>query len=214
MTIERTSSTRKRVRGRIGATLVVYFIALAVVPVIVVVAVALNLVDRQMHQQVFNQLESVTQLKVNQIERYLAVAQGTLRQMTADRDQYLRMMSAAQGGGPISELAAALQDQLAAQSLFELFIYDLNGKILLHDGAPGGKVVVARLYFEPSLAGEYVQPPFYELTAGELNMVISRPLVGTTGNVVGVLAGRVSVDALNSIMTERAGLGDTGRHTW
>ena len=41
-------------------------------------------------------------------------------------------------------------------------------------------------------------------------MVITQPITDYSDAVVGVIAGRLNLDLLGSIMAERAGLGDTG----
>src|SRR5438876_1024487 len=72
------------------------------------------------------------------------------------------------------------------------------------------QVVNRQPYFAPSLQDRYLQPPFYALGTGELTMVFSHPLLDANQQTVGVLAGRLDINTLGQIMTERAGLGSTG----
>src|SRR6185369_8078232 len=73
-----------------------------------------------------------------------------------------------------------------------------------------GKLVLRQPYFAARLEGVYLQPPFYTLEKGELTVVYTRPLRDASNKLLGVLAGRLNLETLRQIMTERAGLGDTG----
>ena len=59
------------------------------------------------------------------------------------------------------------------------------------------------------MKGQYIEQPSYSLTFGKMMVIVSAPII-EDGTVVGVLAGRASLQSLNDIMLERAGLGDTG----
>jgi signal transduction histidine kinase len=101
---------------------------------------------------------------------------------------------------------------LVVQEAFsEFFLYDTEGTIAVSTNpVQVGKVVRQKPYFEPSLQGVQIQTPFYELQSENLTVVASRPVFNDAGQLVGVLAGRLSPGTFATIMTQRVGLGETG----
>jgi two-component system sensor kinase len=72
------------------------------------------------------------------------------------------------------------------------------------------KVVTLQPYFEHSLQGTYVTPPYYEIVTSELTMFVTHPIKNATGEIIGAAGGRLNIDVLRDVTGERAGLGDTG----
>lgn len=67
-------------------------------------------------------------------------------------------------------------------------------------------------YFREGIKQPFVQSPVFDvsLALNEPTMVVSRPILSPDGRVLGVLAGIVNLSALDEIISERAGLGETG----
>src|SRR5579859_775963 len=206
----------RRVRESIGISLVAVFIVLAVAPVAVVVATALYQLDQQARTQVTNQLQSIADIKSNQIVDWIADNQNVLKQFLANSTFDATLLQSLQGGeqqtAANQTLSQFLAEQYKAQTDFtEFFLYDMQGKILVSTAdRQVGKIVTAEPYYKASLANSYVQPPYYEVGAGDLNMMVSSPIANAQGDTVGVLAGRLNLDTLSAIMTQRSGLGNTG----
>jgi anti-anti-sigma regulatory factor/HAMP domain-containing protein len=202
--------------------LITAFVLLAVVPVILIEA-ATNTVSRSGAQaQVFNQLQSVADLKRDQIERWISDSTTALTfllsrpvsdQLSAfagmptppadEQAQIDRMLSQA-----ITPAGARTEHATRFRSLF-LFLPD--GRIVAaSDAALRGRTVVRQPYFKASQTADYVQPPYYELGSNELVMVITRRLLDSQGQVVAVLGGQLDLAALGEVMLSRSGLGDSG----
>jgi len=88
---------------------------------------------------------------------------------------------------------------------------DLQGRVVVStDQMQEDKIRYNEAYFQQGLRVPVVQPPFYDLGLDQMVIIAARPVRNTRGEVIGVLAGRANLDALDEIMSERAGLGETG----
>ncbi|MEO8394045.1 MAG: sensor histidine kinase [Chloroflexota bacterium] len=206
------SAVLRRFRSHISTTLVVWSVVLAVAPVAIILSFALNQADQQAHQQVIAQLESVASIKDSEIERWLS-DQGTILDLVMnDSDKEQAVIQLLQGDEPAQAVSGLLAEHLNGQQSFtEIFIYDPDGQIRTSTTeVQTGKIVRDQPYFKPSLTGNYIQPPYYEVSTSDLNIMVSRPILAADGSVMGVLAGRLQLGELSQIMTERAGLGNSG----
>ncbi len=220
--------------------LVIYFVGLAIVPVVVAQLITLSLTSQNATNAVVSQLQSVAVLKVNQLERWIQETQSTMGVILADPShysQFVRFLASPDsqttdqqaqintlllnvvGPTPTTATVAGITQDGAAQpfSLFkDLFLYDTSGHVVASsDDTLLGQIVNRQPYFGASLkdssaSNGYLQPPYYALASGELTMVLTYPLLDANKQVVGVLAGRLDMSTLGEIMTQRAGLGETG----
>jgi len=211
-------------RNQLRTRLVFSSVALVVVSIVIVTGFTLYQVYQQSQQQSFNQLESVAQLKENQIKHWidganeqlssiyseLIVDSGVPAFLKADNRQAAQADSIA---GQLQHTFEALaqENDVSTRTLTEAFIYDLRGSVIASSDASAiGKVVTIQPYFQPSLTADYIQTPYYAIGSDQLNMVITHPIIDDSGTIVGVVGGRLNLNLLGSIMAERAGLGDTG----
>src|SRR5262249_8063778 len=142
----------------------------------------------------------------------------------ADAGRYAKMAALVGADKPadatLTEINQYMHDTVAekrtgsdqALNLFkDLSLYDRNGTVVAaSDDILIGRVVNRQAYFEASLKGAALQAPFYALGTGELTMVLTYPIQDASKQTIGVLAGRLNLNTLGQIMTERAGLGNTG----
>ncbi len=190
-------------------SLVLYAMLLAVIPLASVVTVTLSRTSAQAREQVVNQLESVAELKRDQIVRWLNEANSALDLILANPNPYTVGIYNRAGSDAARR---SLQQTVSSQSLFtELFIYDSSGRIRVSsEEIQVGKVVSRQPYFASSLLSSHLQPPYYEVGTGELTMLITRPQFLPADDSALVMAARLNLDTLGDIMTERTGLGETG----
>lgn len=99
---------------------------------------------------------------------------------------------------------------LAYNSIEEIFIMDLAGKIVVST-RPGeeDKIKSNRPYFQHGKSGLFVQKIYFSMTLNQSALTISLPLK-TSKKTIGVLAARISLNTLSSIISKYAGLGTTG----
>jgi signal transduction histidine kinase len=211
-------------RNQLRTQLVFSSVALVVVSIAIVTGFTLYQVHQQSAQQTFNQLESVAQIKENQIELWLESTDEQLSVIFSELSVDGGVAAYLKTDEPTAPQAASLSNQLqhtfqaltqetdiGNQTLTEAFIYDLHGLIIASsDPTSISKVVTLQPYFQPSLSAEYTQTPYYAVGSDKLNMVTTHPITDDSGTIVGVIAGRLNLELLSSIMEERAGLGETG----
>ncbi|MBI5928060.1 MAG: GAF domain-containing protein [Chloroflexi bacterium] len=198
-------------------SLVLYFILLAVLPIVVISLVLIRQSSDQAEKQVFSQLQSVATLKEQELERWLSDGQNELQSVVADpvRNQKIFQLLSAPDADPVvrSSVNNALLAQKNVTNHFQEFVlYTPEGRIVAaSDDTQVGKVLTLQPYYQGSITNEsYIQPPYYEIGSGELTMYETIQLKNGSGEVVGVMAARLNLDVLNEIMTERGGLGSTG----
>jgi anti-anti-sigma regulatory factor/HAMP domain-containing protein len=202
--------------------LITAFVLLAVIPVILIEA-ATNTVSRSGAQvQVFNQLQSVADLKRDQIERWISDSTTALTFLLS-RPVSEQLIAFTNTPTPTADEQAQI-DRILSQVITpagaigehatrfrSLFLYLPDGRIVAaSDAALRGRTVIRQPYFKASQTADYVQPPYYELGSNELAMVITRRLLDSDGQLVSVLGGQLDLDALGEMMLSRSGLGDSG----
>lgn len=199
--------------------LVFSFVLLATVPLLTAMSFALIKMRMQTEHQVINQLESVAELKYDQINRWLDANALVLDSFLGDPDHHAQLMAFA--AAPDAMQQSAINQKLRNLSelhvttnggyFHKFFLYNRAGNIVAaSDPADLDKVVVDQPYFTSSLGQPFVQPPYYAAGNDTLGMIITRPLRDSRGQTVGILAGQVNLEALGQIMLERTGLGVSG----
>lgn len=187
---------------------------LAVLPVLIVTFAILNRTGSQARDQVYDQLDSVAELKSDQILRWLD--EGNLAMDTVLSGPHSEEFANATNPQTSSiqqraEVSDILAGAVESQYFKRLFIYDQNGRIILSsDPADVGKNVKGEPYFEIGLHADYIQSPIPDASTKQSVMYITRPLRSGKIQASGVLVGELNIDTLADIMTERTGLGQSG----
>ena len=203
--------------GTIRTRLLVAFVALILLVTTVNGVVSAVMGYRSGQEQVIAQLESVAALKEAEIETWVDSLQAELDTMLTGENagQYIRVVLQEESPNPADyqEAHDRLQGrfQKSLNWLEETFMMDLKGHVSLSsDATQEGKIHVGGAYFQRGLENFYVHPPSYSPSMGQMSVLVTQPVLDQRGAVVGVLAGRASMDTLSKIMLERAGLGQTG----
>ncbi len=211
-------------RRQLRWNMILYFVVLAIAPVVIVQVITLMLTTQDARAGVIRQLDSVAEIKANQLQRWIQESQGAIGLILANPVSRADMTALLSSSSPDPAQQAKVNqlfqnmiayrpaaEGLALNTFKDLFLYDREGHVVAaSDDTLIGQVVSRQPYFESSLQGEHLQPPFYALGTGELTMVFAHPLVDSNNQAIGVLAGRLDIDTLGQIMTQRAGLGNTG----
>jgi GAF domain-containing protein/HAMP domain-containing protein len=205
--------------GTLRSRLLASFVGATLLPVIIIGISLLVLGVQRERQQVSSQLESVAILKENEINTWvddlqsdlaLALSSDIVAQQAVTLLQHPTDPSMTQLAD--TALRSHLDQVLRKTGRFEEFLLlDLLGNVVLatdavHQGESHGN----DLYFRDGLRGLYVQRPYYSASDVQVLQFAAIPVKNALGEVEGVLAGRASLAALNTIMAERAGLGETG----
>lgn len=209
---------------RLQTRLILYFVLLAVGSIIIVTGVALVQVRNQSNTQVLAQLESVAQLKQSQINEWLRSSRTALNIIKVNLVRHTEIINHLQGAeldaDVVKRIDTSLLQDIAGQMssnatereiLEEIFVYNPEGRIVsASERSVLNRVVTLQPYFRPSLAGEYIQSPYYDVSTGELTMMLTTPIINPAGILVGVVAGRLNIEVLREVTAERSGLGETG----
>jgi GAF domain-containing protein len=197
--------------------LLLAFILLAVLPVLITGTVAGFISAQGLRTEAFNRLDAVSSLKEGEIQTLLNVLQTNLGLISEDQAAQQGIVAFLQGTAENESANKVLvRNEITNFNkrtgyFTEIFIMDLNGKILLStDSTQEEKIQVNQEFFKEGLLGPYIAPPAYEVGLSNYSIVISQPVTNWTGRTVGVLAGRVNLTTLNEIMQTRGGLGNTG----
>jgi len=216
--------TKLPVWRRLRWNLILYFVVLAVAPIAAAQGITLWLTSQNAEAGVINQLQSVGTLESNQLHRWLQTTQSAMDFVLADPSRHAQFVDFLTSGASdfakqteinqflsniVSDQTQGAQHDL--KSFKNLFIYDTSGHVVAaSDSVIVDRIVIRQPYFANSLKAGYLQPPFYGLLTGELTIVLTRPLLDASNKTVGVVAGELDINTLGQIMTERAGLGNTG----
>ncbi len=194
--------------------LIFYFVLLATLPVLSVTYVILLRTSAQATNQVYNQLDSVAELKQDQILRWLNEGKLVMDTFLSDLNQNRLAVFAASkllDSREQTDVNKLLVAAVNSRYFTRMFIYNTGGRVIASsDPTDIGKDVTDQLYFEVSLYANYIQPPLAEPATGRMVMYMTRPLRIGKSDATGVLAGQFDIDALAEIMTKRTGLGESG----
>ncbi len=197
-------------------SLALTFVLLVIIPAALIGVITASRVNTMARNQATSQLESVAELKSQEITRWLADSQALLSVLMSDELSYSRFLlltslDIGSGASLQRTFGEVFRSTVAVHPNFsEFFFYDETGYILTSSNPIQiGKIVARQPYFDTSLKVPYTQPPYYEPGSDQLTMIITRPLVNK-GETVGVLAGRLNITNLGVVMGERTGLGESG----
>lgn len=210
----------ERRSGTIRTQLFIAFMAMVLLPAIVISGVTGVLGARSGRQQAFNQLESVATLKEAEISAWVHDLQTDLDVVALSGTETGRRIRTLLAAAPDSIDDQDTRDELQvyfeqfigqAERYEELFLMNLEGRVILSTNvAQEGKIYANEAYFREGLARNHVQPPLFYPSLARTTVIAARPIPDEDGQVLGVLAGRASMATLSQIMEERAGLGETG----
>ncbi|MBN8654793.1 MAG: GAF domain-containing protein [Anaerolineae bacterium] len=193
-------------------------ILLVLIPALSTTLISTYISSQGLTNAAYDQLESVATLKENQIRTWLDTLQTSLELVFADQESIKRVaivIDKEEGNDAIieeSKLRFDLGRYNGLSGYFtEIFIMDTDGVVVLSTlRDQEGKIFSNQFFFTEGIKGSYVNSPIFEPAFSNYSIIISQPLFGQNGKILGVLAGRVNLSTLNDIMNERAGLGETG----
>ena len=193
-------------------------ILLVLIPALITTLTSTYISSRGLTTDSFDQLESVATLKENQVRTWLNTLQTSLELVFSDQASVQRVANVinAEEDNDVFIEKAKLRFDLGRYNglsgyFTEIFIMNTDGVVVLSTVKDQeGKIFSNQTFFSEGIKGPYINPPIFEPSFSNYSIIISQPLVSQNGKALGVLAGRVNLSTLNDIMSERAGLGETG----
>lgn len=203
----------RRGPGSIRARLLRAFLLIVIVAVVILTFASIAVSLGSARRQILDKLESVATLKQAEIELWLDGLRIDLKGMsrTVDMAAFLRPEPSGRAG-PGEAPFEGLRDYMREAGLFdEVFLMDGGGRVVASTNPEqAGKINKRQSYFTKGLEGPSFCQPFYYPPLDRMEIVASLPVTDGRGAVLGVLAGRASIGALERILSERAGLGTSG----
>jgi len=203
----------------IRTRLLVCFALVALVPVLAVSLASLGVAYYTARRQVTDRLESLAAVKqsdieiaIHDLEQDLVIASNT----DCAFERISVVLTLAQDHKHYGFYNRAVRKRLQglvgqSPQLEEIFLLDLRGEVTLStDEEQEGQDCGEQRFFNEGLAGPYAQLPF-QLDGGPESVIVAIPILGQQGRPLGVMAARGDVGRMNDILSERTGLGDTGK---
>ncbi len=184
---------------------------------------------RNGREQAIDRLQLVAMLREVEIEGWSADVRGRLGEAVdqAPEQRYVE----AQVAETMSALIDSSQDSLEYQeahdallsrfnqwldrspSFHTVFFINRDGEVLASSNPElEGQVLAEETYFKRGTSRPFVAPLAYDDSLGQAAVLVSRPLLGEYGRLLGVLVGRADAVALEEVMRleKQSGLGNTG----
>ncbi len=208
-------------QASIRTRLLTIFIVLALLPALGVGVISTLVSANQVQQQVLTQLDAISALKMTDIKAWaenlhtnLLLAQPAVSDL-----YYMRVLFTDPNDADMTLYRSTYDTEvrrfrqiISEGGVFdELFIVSLDGVVRLStDEDHVGLNERGYPYFEAGLVKSTVSPLYLSQVTGTRIMVVAAPIQEADGDVVALLAGRVNLTYLNTIMLDRSGLGRTG----
>ncbi|MEZ5334300.1 MAG: methyl-accepting chemotaxis protein [Methanolobus sp.] len=210
--------------------LIAIMLALSLIPLLLVSAISYSQASVALQEDAFEKLTAIKAIKTNQIEDYFDQKKSEVYIFSEDPAvvESLPLFAEAFKGGTGSaewkaldaEYSPLMEDLITEFGYYDLFLIDTEGNIVytVAKEADLGTNLVNGQYSNSNLASayklgnseiSYVDMEMYE-PSDEPAMFIAGPVHDENGNKIGVLAFQMSVEAIDAIMNERSGLGETG----
>ncbi|MBM3151025.1 MAG: HAMP domain-containing protein [Chloroflexi bacterium] len=204
--------------GRLFFRILASFLVIVFIPIVIISAASVvNSIDIE-RQYTYNTLENITVQKEMDLLAWSADLQDDLRlalQSTSEQNSIATMLSL-----PQEILIAAMQPRVTAYldtillqtgRYNELFVMDEAGVVqaATNPDRLGADYSAEAVYLYGN-SSIYVQPPSTDTTTGLVSIYVARPIISDNGDVLGVIAGRASLDSILPVVSSRSGLGETG----
>ncbi len=205
---------------KIGSKLILIVALLVVICISISAAVYYSVAGQTIEKRIEAQLESIAVLKENQFNDFIEGRMKDVESIAKEKffvenfagEQKVHAGQEAEPAAYHQNIMQLLSERLADKKNFlEFFILDMDGQVHLStDEAQEGNFRSNEPYFTEGRNGTYLQNFYYDAALQQPATTISAPIRDDEGNVIGILAGRVDLNRISSIMTERSGLGETG----
>ncbi len=194
---------------------------LSVITAIIVPAVSYFMTRQSLQESVFARLEVATTLKEAELKRWVDdnVADIYLLAGSYEFKAYgQRLLESPEDSTEFLDAYNALSTYLSTFLLNKpnveeiLILSERNGKVVLATIASHqGDYRSTEAYYLQGRENTYVQNIYTSLLTGELSMTIATPMFATDSlETIGVLVFQLNLERLDRIISERAGLGETG----
>jgi HAMP domain-containing protein len=205
---------------RIGNKLLMLLSTIVILSVlstaIVLYFLTASIVDRMMSAH----LESVSVLKTNQLKAFEQKQTEAIQEIAIDQD-LIKYMNSFHAGGEATDISdeeteedlisSAMNSTLAYTDFNEVSILTKEGIVdFSTDIFQKDKDMSGEMYFSEGRSKVYFSPFYYSRSLLEPAITVSAPIMDRDGRLLGVASASVNIIQISNVVTEAAGLGETG----
>ena len=205
----------------ISRKLVISVILISVSPVVMLVYFVLENAENRQRHAAYERLEGVAILKETELNRFLESKMRAIEKaagLDLFLEEIINMAAASDGDTRVWEEARRsgvrkILDSIRAidPDFEEVFFITAGGEIFVStDVFQEGKLASRKDFFKEAQEKTFISDIFFSLQIDQLALTVSTPVKSGSGARAGVLVGRVNLSAVDTIMRERIGLGETG----
>ncbi len=204
---------------KIGLKLILIIGTVAIISIALTGTVYYFIAQQSIEKRVEAQLETAAILKENNINDFIKERANEIEAVAKEKaliSNYIGLLEANDSQETVMLYNANIKQLLNErivnkENFFELFILNLNGKIILStDESQDGKFKSSEEYFIKGKKEIYFQNFYYDIDLRQPVMTIAMPIKDNKGKILGVLAGKLNLNKISNVMIERSGLGETG----
>lgn len=210
---------RRRYRGSLRGRLAAFLIAFSMIPILIIETISLTLETNSTRQRLQDTLNAVITLKESQVNQWVYDVQTSLN-AEIERDADTRRMTILLRAQPAAAVFQAVYGEqrdifnsvIASRGLFEeIMLINARGETVLSTNQDQeGKIVASRDFFRQGIKEAILMPPTYDITLGKIALIAAQPITDREYGNIGVIAARINLNAINKIMLERTGMGESG----
>jgi diguanylate cyclase (GGDEF)-like protein len=167
-------------------------------------------------KQLLHKLETVAESRVDEIRAFLQAEKGAVEQLSEDKVIH-RFLSASRGGQVYQRKFQEVKTvskyrEEVGRHLYDLFLLDKEGMTVASTTENDvGKDRSQEDSFLGGKEGVHITDPYFSEGRRARCLAFSAPVLDYgTGDLLGVVVSRLSMEALDEITTDRSGLGQTG----
>lgn len=203
----------------IRARLLASSLILALLPPMIVATVFGVIFINNGRNQTLEQMQGVVQLKRAQLDLWVGSLQSslkTLREETGAVERFEAILTLPESNPRRLLALQALQQRFSRMvesnaDFDEVLLMSVEGDVILStDLSQLGKRFAQRKFFIFGKSGPYINPPFYDAALNRTVMWLSLPVYNRADVLIGVLAARPNALVFNKIVSQQAGLGQSG----
>ncbi|RJP48854.1 MAG: GAF domain-containing protein [Anaerolineaceae bacterium] len=207
-------------RTNLTARLIFLFTTLSAIIIAIIALISFVNARNALTQSVYERLDAVSTLKEEELNRWIFDKQNEIVFLSrrSELNRNLRTLAAHDEDTSFyqaahNSLTIFLTTESSNLTSFQelILLSPVGGKILVSTEQENeGQYRVSDSYYSQGRLGLYIQKVYTSPQTGKPTLTISAPVYDTQGNLVGVLAAHLDLERLDSVILQRAGLGETG----
>ena len=216
---------------RLKSKLISGFLGASLVPLIIISAVSLFIIDKSLFESNIDKLENVRSIKKKQIENYfaerfgdlyiLSLAEITLNSINTAEKLFSYGVDSVEYKRGIKVFDKYYNEYIKTYNYYDLFLIDNKGNIIYtaaKEDDIGKNLIQDKIVNNSGLSKVFQKAEngitssdfeWYDVS-GEPASFLASPVKDNDGKNRGILAFQISLNAINQIMQERTGMGNTG----